>query len=222
MATGLPSDCRRILLMASDPKRDLLRHTLATLAYRGGKAVRGAPPEFGAYRAAETTRTPGQILAHIGDLLALVSLRGKRQRRVVQFPAPALGPGSRPFLRGSGTFRRLFGFGRSAARLRRKAIPGSHSRCAHACGPDRDAPPHGRLCDEGRKLPSRGHRFGARGAGPNPAAPRVRLTVRATYQAPSRSRAAPETRRGPVRRGVRSSNAQSCRPPLDRCASTGL
>ena len=55
--------------MASDPKRDLFRHAVATLAYRGGKAVRGAPPEFAAYRAAETTRTPGQILAHIGDLL---------------------------------------------------------------------------------------------------------------------------------------------------------
>lgn len=55
--------------MPSDPKRDLLRHTLATLAYRGGKAVRGAPAEFAAFQAADTTRTPGQILAHIGDLL---------------------------------------------------------------------------------------------------------------------------------------------------------
>jgi hypothetical protein len=67
--------------MASDPKRDLFRHTLATLAYRGGKAVRGAPPEFAAYRAAETTRTPGQILAHIGDLLAwsLSVAKGKEE-----------------------------------------------------------------------------------------------------------------------------------------------
>jgi hypothetical protein len=52
-----------------DPKRDLLRHMLATLAYRGGKAIRGAPASFAAYRNAEGTRTPGQILAHIGDLL---------------------------------------------------------------------------------------------------------------------------------------------------------
>jgi hypothetical protein len=67
--------------MTSDPKRDLFRHTLATLAYRGGKAVRGAPPEFAAYRAAETTRTPGQILAHIGDLLAwsLSVAKGKEE-----------------------------------------------------------------------------------------------------------------------------------------------
>jgi hypothetical protein len=46
-----------------------LRHTLATLAYRGGKAVRGAPRGFGKFRASPTTRTPGEILAHIGDLL---------------------------------------------------------------------------------------------------------------------------------------------------------
>ena len=59
----------------SDPRHDdaarlaLLRHTLATLAYRGGKAVRGAPDSFGAFHLAATSRTPVQILAHVGDLL---------------------------------------------------------------------------------------------------------------------------------------------------------
>src|SRR3954452_4774526 len=52
-----------------DAKLALLRHSVATLAYRGGKALRGAPPEFATFRAAEGTRTPGEILAHIGDLL---------------------------------------------------------------------------------------------------------------------------------------------------------
>jgi hypothetical protein len=47
----------------------MLRHCLATLAYRGGKVLRGAPAQFGDYRASETTRTPGEILAHLGDLL---------------------------------------------------------------------------------------------------------------------------------------------------------
>lgn len=50
-------------------KRELLRHTVATLAYRGGKAVTNAPEGFDQFRFNETTRTPGQILAHIGDLL---------------------------------------------------------------------------------------------------------------------------------------------------------
>src|SRR5260370_5151359 len=52
-----------------DSKREMLRHTVATLAYRGAKAVRGAPDSFASFRASETTRTPAQILAHVGDLL---------------------------------------------------------------------------------------------------------------------------------------------------------
>jgi len=52
-----------------DPQRQFLRHTLATLAYRGGKALRGAPAEFSGFRVAEGSRTPGEILAHLGDLL---------------------------------------------------------------------------------------------------------------------------------------------------------
>lgn len=53
----------------ADEKREFLRHTLATLAYRGGKAVRGAAPEFGEFEIGEQPRTPVKILAHIGDLL---------------------------------------------------------------------------------------------------------------------------------------------------------
>src|SRR5512139_2226916 len=46
-----------------------VRHTLATLAYRAGKALRGAPEDFAGFGAGETSRTPAQILAHMGDLL---------------------------------------------------------------------------------------------------------------------------------------------------------
>ena len=57
----------------------LLRHTVATLAYRAGKAVRGAPQEFAQFRAAPGVRTPVEILAHMGDLFdwALSIARGK-------------------------------------------------------------------------------------------------------------------------------------------------
>ena len=67
----------------SDPKRELLRHALATLAYRGGKAVRNAPANFAEYSCSATSRTPGQILAHIGDLLdwGLSIARGKQTWR---------------------------------------------------------------------------------------------------------------------------------------------
>jgi hypothetical protein len=66
-----------------ESERQLLRHTLATLAYRGGKTLRGAPEGFSGFRASETTRTPGQILAHIGDLLdwALSISQGKQEWR---------------------------------------------------------------------------------------------------------------------------------------------
>ena len=49
--------------------RGLLRHTLATLAYRGGKAIRNAPASFANYGAPDSARTPVKILAHIGDLM---------------------------------------------------------------------------------------------------------------------------------------------------------
>jgi hypothetical protein len=52
-----------------DEKREMLRHTLATVAYRGGKSLRGAPPDFAEYRVAEGTRCPLEILAHICDLM---------------------------------------------------------------------------------------------------------------------------------------------------------
>ena len=66
---------------ASDPKRELLRHSLATLAYRGGKAVRNASEGFAAFQADGGVRTPGQILTHIGDLMdwGLSMANGKRE-----------------------------------------------------------------------------------------------------------------------------------------------
>jgi len=61
--------------------RTLLRHTLATVAYRGGKAVRDAPLGFAEFKVGDSSRTPGQILAHIGDLYdwALTMANGKQQ-----------------------------------------------------------------------------------------------------------------------------------------------
>jgi hypothetical protein len=65
---------------ASGSRRQLLRHAVATLAYRGGKVLRGAPAGFAEYRAGDTTRACGQILAHLGDLLdwALTQANGKQ------------------------------------------------------------------------------------------------------------------------------------------------
>jgi len=53
---------------AKDSSRELLRHTLATVAYRGGKALRGAPESFAGFSMGVESRSPAQILAHVGDL----------------------------------------------------------------------------------------------------------------------------------------------------------
>jgi hypothetical protein len=52
-----------------DPKRELLRHTVATIAYRGGKTVHNAPAGFAGFRGCASSRSAGQVLAHLGDLL---------------------------------------------------------------------------------------------------------------------------------------------------------
>ncbi len=69
--------------------QELLRHTVATLAYRAGKALRGAPPEFAGYRADATGRTPVQILAHMGDLFDwAISIANGRQKWHNSEPLP--------------------------------------------------------------------------------------------------------------------------------------
>jgi hypothetical protein len=62
-----------------DPKRELLRHALATVAYRASRAVCDAPDEFGNFDGAG--RKPVEILAHMGDLFdwALTIAKGEQQ-----------------------------------------------------------------------------------------------------------------------------------------------
>ena len=48
--------------------RELLRHALATVAYRGGKALRDAPASFSEFRVGPRSRSAGEILAHLSDL----------------------------------------------------------------------------------------------------------------------------------------------------------
>ena len=57
-----------LMTVSVEPARQLLRHTVATVAYRGAKALRDAPDHFSSFHIGDKTRTPGQILAHMGDL----------------------------------------------------------------------------------------------------------------------------------------------------------
>jgi hypothetical protein len=67
-------------MSASDSTRQLLRHTVSTVAYRASKDLRGAPDHFGSFHIGDKTRTPAQILAHMGDLFdwALSISQGKQ------------------------------------------------------------------------------------------------------------------------------------------------
>ena len=59
--------------------RKILRHSIATVAYRGAKTLRNAPDGFGGFKIGESTKTPLEILGHIGDLFdwALSLVAGK-------------------------------------------------------------------------------------------------------------------------------------------------
>jgi hypothetical protein len=52
-----------------DDKGDMLRHFLAALAYRTQKALRGAPLDFGTFRATDGVRTPSELVRHMTSVL---------------------------------------------------------------------------------------------------------------------------------------------------------
>ncbi len=48
--------------------RQLLRHTVATVAYRAAKTIRGAPESFASFRPAPKSNSAVEVVAHMGDL----------------------------------------------------------------------------------------------------------------------------------------------------------
>ena len=138
----------------TDAKCELLRHTVATLAYRGGKTLRNAPEAFAGFQVSPKTRTPGQILAHISDLLdwALSLAKGKQEWHD-SAPLPWNHEVERFF-----TALRAFDdylasedpLGISAEKL----FSRPHRRCPDTHRTDRDDSPPGRFPSEGRELSS--------------------------------------------------------------------
>ena len=63
-----------------DPKRALLGHFLAALAYRTQKALRGAPATFATFEAAPGVRTPHQIVRHMSGVINYGIGRATRER----------------------------------------------------------------------------------------------------------------------------------------------
>ena len=55
--------------MADESAKQMLRHTLATLAYRAEKVLRETPPGFADFRSSPNGRTALAILGHMADLM---------------------------------------------------------------------------------------------------------------------------------------------------------
>lgn len=65
------------------PDREMIRHTVAAMVYRGSKTLRDAPADFGQFRVKPKSRTPVEIVAHMGDLFdwALSMVKGQETWR---------------------------------------------------------------------------------------------------------------------------------------------
>jgi hypothetical protein len=53
---------------SAESNRELLRHAVATVAYRGSKTLRDAPANFSSFTCGGGCQSAGAILAHLSDL----------------------------------------------------------------------------------------------------------------------------------------------------------
>jgi hypothetical protein len=67
--------------MTADIKldREIIRHTIATIVYRGAKTLRDVSSDFAVFRVNPESRTPVEIVAHMGDIFdwALTIVKGQ-------------------------------------------------------------------------------------------------------------------------------------------------
>jgi len=80
--------------------RQLLRHTLATLAYRSGKVLRDFPEDAIETRVSPATRTPLELLSHLGDLMEWAEGLARGDYRWRAAPISSWAEASERFLRG--------------------------------------------------------------------------------------------------------------------------
>ena len=123
----------------------MLRHTLATLAYRAGKVLRDAPNGFGDFRQEAGSRSAGQILAHMGDLMDWSISIAQGQQAWNDSPPLAWDADVERFFDGLARFDAcLAGDAPAADPLGLAPVPGPHRRCAHARRAARDDAADGR------------------------------------------------------------------------------
>ena len=158
-----------------DETRAFLRHTVATVAYRGGKAVRGAPASFASFSGDGSDRTALKILAHLGDLYdwALTQAQGAeawKDSTPLDWDREA-----ERFFAAVAAVRRVSRVGCAAGRISRETFSGRDRRLADPHRPARDPAAARRRANEKRELLQGRHRRRPRRAAADRAAPRIRL-----------------------------------------------
>ena len=143
---------------------NMLRHTVATLAYRGGKAMRGAPAEFATFRDAESSPNARRDSGSHGRSLRLGHRAGRWQTRLAHFPAPRMGRRHGAILCRAGSLRPASCFGPAARHDAGETVPGTDRRRAHAYRSNRHAAPPRWLPVPQRELLRRQYRNGPRQA----------------------------------------------------------
>ena len=86
--------------MSDTEPRQLLRHTLATLAYRGGKVLRDFPEDAAQVRVSPSTRTPLELLSHLGDLMEWAQRLARGEYRWRAAPSSSWAEARERFFRG--------------------------------------------------------------------------------------------------------------------------
>lgn len=82
------------------PARDLIRHTVATLAYRAQKVLRDAPAGFADQRLSPASRTPLEIVSHLGDLMEWAEQMARGEYRWAPQPSADWPDACERFFRG--------------------------------------------------------------------------------------------------------------------------
>ncbi|MCA8953413.1 MAG: hypothetical protein KDE27_28125 [Planctomycetes bacterium] len=101
----------------SRPQSDghrLVRHIVATLAYRAGKALRRYPVALRERRIGATTRTPLELLSHLGDLVEWGERMARGEKRWAPAPIANWRAGEARFFAGLAALDRVLARRRTA------------------------------------------------------------------------------------------------------------
>ena len=83
-----------------NPDRPLLRHTVATLAYRAEKVLREVPDGFADQRVSVASRSPLEIVSHLADLMEWATRMAQGEYKWSAQPAPDWNAACDRFFRG--------------------------------------------------------------------------------------------------------------------------